>query len=136
MSILFQHNSQKSGKGIGAFAVHVLLLSCLLESFLHAQPVPFASLGYAYEKTITIDPNLVEGILDLNDFPVLIRIIDPDIALISDGGYIFSPTGYDIVFIDEDGYKLDHEIESYSSVAGNGTYMAWVIRSCQQPLVL
>ncbi|MBN2482438.1 MAG: DUF2341 domain-containing protein, partial [Bacteroidales bacterium] len=86
--------------------------------------IPFSSLGYAYEKTITIDHNNVSGGNDLADFPLLVSLVDADIATISNGGHVYSTDGLDIVFTDTAGYILDYEIERYSQT--NGTLIAWI----------
>ncbi|KPK85951.1 MAG: hypothetical protein AMS27_06125, partial [Bacteroides sp. SM23_62_1] len=85
---------------------------------------PFAGLGYAYRKTITIDAAKVYGNEDLINFPLLVSLTDPDLATTGNGGYVEDASGYDIVFADKNGYKLDHQIEKY--VATTGEYIAWV----------
>ena len=85
---------------------------------------PFAGLGYAYKKTITIDPNNVKGTSNLINFPVLISVTDADLATTANGGYVENASGYDIVFTDDQGYKLDHQVEKY--VPTTGEYIAWV----------
>jgi hypothetical protein len=79
---------------------------------------PFPSLGYSYYKTITIDQSKVQGTSDLTDFPVLINITDADLQSKA------LSNGYDIVFTDDNGFKLDHQLESYNS--SNGNLVAWV----------
>ncbi|MCC5886871.1 MAG: DUF2341 domain-containing protein [Gammaproteobacteria bacterium] len=59
-----------------------------------------------------------EVVADLTGFPVLISIIDADLAAAAQNG------GEDIVFALGDGTQLDHEIERYQS--GNGELIAWV----------
>ncbi|KKM66539.1 hypothetical protein LCGC14_1480180, partial [marine sediment metagenome] len=85
---------------------------------------PFSGLGYAYKKTITIVADNVKGTEDLINFPILVNVTDPDLAIEANGGYVQDGSGYDIVFADEQGYKLDHQIEKY--VATTGEYIAWV----------
>jgi MSHA biogenesis protein MshQ len=55
---------------------------------------------------------------DLVDFVVLINLTDADLAA---KGQVY---GDDIVFVDSDGQKLDHEIEYYNGTSG--TLVAWV----------
>ncbi|MFC1570680.1 DUF2341 domain-containing protein, partial [Candidatus Omnitrophota bacterium] len=73
--------------------------------------------GYSFKKIITIDSALVD--VD-EDFPVLISIgNDTDLQ-----AGVVNSSGYDILFTDSTGNKLDHEIESYN--AATGTLVAWV----------
>ena len=73
-------------------------------------------LDWMYRKEITIDHNKVPS--DLEDFPVLIDIVDSDLATKA------QPDGDDIVFTDDNEMKLDHEIECYNN--SNGHLVAWV----------
>ncbi|MBN1790174.1 MAG: DUF2341 domain-containing protein, partial [Bacteroidales bacterium] len=125
MRTLFRHNSQRFGKGRGAFAVQIILLGLWSISFMRAQTIPFSSLGYGYEKTITIDPARVAGLADLTDFPLLVRISgDVNLSNPGSGGHVFSANGYDLAFVDQNGYALDFEIELYNGTTG--TLVAWV----------
>jgi gliding motility-associated-like protein len=100
----------------------MLLLFC--SPSLQAQ-IPYSSLGYAFEKTITVDPAQVTGPADLSDFPMLVNIAgDPDLRTMGNGGNVQSNFGYDISFVDNNGYKLDHEIELYDGSIGR--LIAWV----------
>jgi len=85
---------------------------------------PFPGLGYRYQKTITINEGKVKGNEDLIDFPFLFSVTDPDLATVANGGYVEHSSGYDIVFTDADGNKLDHQIEIY--VETTGEYIAWI----------
>ncbi|HJZ38965.1 MAG TPA: DUF2341 domain-containing protein, partial [Bacteroidales bacterium] len=123
MRITNRNIFQWSGKFTEAIVAGVILI------FLYHQPaeaqVPFSSLGYAYEKTITIDAGEVAGPDDLVDYPILVNIsVDAELRTIVNGGNIYNNNGYDIAFIDEDGYKLDHEIERYEATTGQ--LIAWV----------
>ncbi|MBN2350834.1 MAG: DUF2341 domain-containing protein, partial [Bacteroidales bacterium] len=106
----------------------LLYLLCLLfwvpMNIFSQSPLPFSSLGYAYEKTITIDHTKISGGTDLLNFPMLINLIDADLAITGSGGKVFNASGYDIVFTDNAGYKLDHQIEYYDPTTG--TYIAWI----------
>ncbi len=82
-------------------------------------PLPAAALGYAYQKTITIDHNQVSGGSDLYNFPVLISITDINLR-----DHVLNPNGYDVVFTDLNYNRLAHELESYD--AATGTLVAWV----------
>jgi hypothetical protein len=67
-------------------------------------------------KKLTIPHDNLD--ITLTDFPLLVDVTDPQLA--SDA----QPDGHDIVFTDEVGSKLSHEIESYDS--GTGRLIAWV----------
>jgi len=75
---------------------------------------PFSNWGYM--KTLTIDHNMVTG--SLTDFPVLISLVDPDLAVHAQS------SGNDILFALSDGTQLAHEIDNYNPVTG--TLVAWV----------
>ena len=79
---------------------------------------PF-ELGWGYRKQITIDHTKVNA--NLTDFPVLIDIIDDDLAAHAQAD------GDDILFMDGDGVanKLDHEIELYQA-SSPAHLVAWV----------
>jgi hypothetical protein len=93
---------------------------------LLAQPsCPAAALGYAYQKTITLNHNKVSGGSDLTNFPVLINILgSQELKTTINGGHVQNASGYDIIFTDASYNKLDHQIESYDAV--NGNLVAWV----------
>ncbi|MBN1187651.1 MAG: DUF2341 domain-containing protein, partial [Bacteroidales bacterium] len=95
------------------------------EVTVFVNPLPAAALGYAYDKTITIDAAQVAGANDLINFPVLINITnDADMATTANGGNVENASGYDILFTDEDYNLLDHELVSYNG--SQGDLMAWV----------
>ncbi len=73
--------------------------------------------NWQYRRKITIDNTKVSG--NLNNFPVLINIASD--SNIASGA---QTSGNDILFTDEYGTKLNHEIESYTS--GTGALVAWV----------
>jgi len=83
----------------------------------------WADNDYGYKKKLTLDHTLVQG--DETDFPILVYVVDADLADDSNGGHVKSSSGYDIVFYngDED-TKLDHEIERYINT--DGTLVFWV----------
>jgi hypothetical protein len=74
--------------------------------------------GWSYRKKITIDHSQVAG--DLFDFPVLISMVDSDLANKA------QVDGDDILFMDGPGIanKLYHEIEKYES--SSGELITWV----------
>ncbi len=72
--------------------------------------------NWPYRKAITIDHTMVSG--SLTNFTVLIDITDADLANKAQAN------GNDIVFADNYGSKLSHEIEFFDSVTGK--LVAWV----------
>jgi hypothetical protein len=80
----------------------------------------WADTRFKYRKNITIQASMVED--DLINFPVLVDIYDSDMQ--NDA----QASGNDIIFTDEFGYLLDHEIELFERVY-NSTHahlVAWV----------
>ena len=79
-----------------------------------------ARADYSFRKRITINHAQVsQSCTHLYDFPVLINIQgDPDLA-----AHVVSGQGYDIVFKDENGNQLDHEVLRYNS---DGSLLAFV----------
>jgi hypothetical protein len=86
-------------------------------SFYLIDPEEILPSNWFYRKQISIDSAKVAG--DVIDFPVLINIIDPDLAVRA------RPDGFDIVFTQADGKtKLDHEIIKFEN--STGTLSVWV----------
>lgn len=84
-----------------------------------------APFSYGFKKTITIDPNMVSGSSDLENFPILINVVDADLATSGNGGKVSNSNGYDIRFTYENSVSwLAHDIEFYDET--DGTYTAWV----------
>ena len=79
-------------------------------------PVPWWDLDWSYRKLITLNRSQVPS--TQTNFPVLISITDTDLRDRAQAD------GDDIVFIDSNGNKLNHEIEQYT--AGTGGLIAWV----------
>ncbi len=77
---------------------------------------PLVTLGYSYQKTLTIDGSKVVG--SNSNFPVLIHLIDNDLKTNA------RTDGFDIVFSDINYNKLDFNLESYNSATGD--LLAWV----------
>jgi len=74
--------------------------------------------GYFYRKTITIDHTKVPS--TLTNFPVLVSISnDSDLK-----NHVTSVNGYDLIFMDAGGNKLNHELERWDG--STGTVVAWV----------
>lgn len=78
---------------------------------------------FGYRKPITISSSQVGGSTDLVDFPVLISMTEPELALAA--GRVQRADGADIVFREGcGGAALDHDLEKYDSVTGE--IIAWV----------
>lgn len=71
---------------------------------------------WSYRKAIVINSDYVTG--DLTDFPVLVSFTD------SSFGTHIQDNGEDIIFLDSEGKKLSHEIESVAT--STGVLVAWV----------
>jgi len=77
---------------------------------------------FRYRKNVTIKASEVSG--DLTNFPVLIELFDADLH----NSEKVQPEGNDIIFVDESGSRLDHEIEFFNQTF-NSTHaylVAWV----------
>ena len=102
-----------------AVAVLGLLLTSSLMVSLNIHPAGGAggwwNADWPYRKVITIDHTKVGS--DLSNFPVLIDVIDTDLSKAQ-------ANGNDVVFTDEFGVKLNHEIEYFSTATGR--LVAWV----------
>lgn len=83
-----------------------------------------ASMGYAYERNITIDHTRVSGGEDLYNFPVLVNLNSQNFLQTSPTGQILNVNGFDIIFTDGNYNKLDHQLEYYNGT--NGDLIAWV----------
>ena len=77
---------------------------------------PWWNTGWSYRKEITVDHSKVAG--NLLNFPVLINITDDDLK--DDA----QDNGNDVVFTDDSGNKLNHEIEFFNG--STGELVAWV----------
>ena len=78
---------------------------------------PAVTLGYAYQKTLTVDGGQVVG--SHSDFPVLIHITDNDLR-----DHVRNSSGFDIIFSDINYNKLDHDLVSYFPATGE--LLVWV----------
>ena len=72
--------------------------------------------SWNYRKAITINSDQVAG--DLVDFPMLVSLTDTSL------GTHAQEDGDDIIFIDSEGKKLKHEVESFAT--STGVLVAWV----------
>lgn len=118
------------------FASFIVTQSFLTELFLYQNDISngyikiaqadtsdaWYNASWLCRKKITINHNRVQGSNQTN-FPVLISFTDSSLRL-SPAGKVQNASGYDIIFTDQNGTKLDHEIESYDGT--NGTVVMWV----------
>jgi len=74
------------------------------------------NLDWMYRKEININHSKIST--SLSNFPIVIDIVDIDLAIKAQSD------GDDIVFIDENSDKLNHEVESYNS--SDGGLITWV----------
>jgi len=121
-------------KYIGENTIRATLLTVLALSLIAAgmflfrgKDAPTAEAGWwndnwSYRKQIVINSDYVTG--NLTDFPVLVSLTDTSL------GAHAQADGDDIVFIDSEGNKLSHEIESFTTITSGpiatGTLVAWV----------
>jgi hypothetical protein len=73
--------------------------------------------NYSYVRTVTIDHTDVPN-TDQSNFPMLFSGTYSYLATTGNGGRVTNASGFDIIFTDNAGTKLDHEIESYSATTG------------------
>ncbi|MFA4995970.1 MAG: DUF2341 domain-containing protein [Patescibacteria group bacterium] len=81
-----------------------------------------APVTYSKIKTIIIDHTKVGEAL--TDFPMLYSVTDVNLKTVVNGGSVTNANGYDIIFTDSNGAKLDHELEKYDATTGELT--AWI----------
>jgi hypothetical protein len=108
------------GRGAG------VVVAALLALLAFVGPVRDAA-AYTYYKSITVDRTKVGNAgapTTLSSFPMLYSVIDANLATTANGGHVTSASGFDIIFQDSTGTKLDHEIEKYVSTTGE--FVAWV----------
>jgi len=84
--------------------------------------VPSVSFGFNYFTDLSISQ--AAGSQDLIDFPVLVTVTRDYLRTVGNGGHVSSNNGYDIIFVDTDNRKLNHEVESYDPLTGK--LVAWV----------
>lgn len=80
--------------------------------------------NWGYRKKITIDYTKVSGGSNLTNFTMLASTTDAQLKTVANGGNVVQSDGGDIVFVDSNNTKLDHEIEIYE--ANTGVFRAWV----------
>jgi MSHA biogenesis protein MshP len=84
---------------------------------------PGGCAGYTNERSVTINHTKVPN-TDQSNFPVLFSGTyaggggSLDLRTVGNGGKVTNASGFDIIFTDSAGTKLDHEIESYSATTG------------------
>ena len=85
--------------------------------------------SYSRFRSITVPTSSLGAscTTSLTSFPLLVNLSgDLELRTASDGGYVQSASGYDIVFTDAYNNLLDHEIEQYTSAPAGATLVAWV----------
>ncbi|MBL8030209.1 MAG: DUF2341 domain-containing protein [Candidatus Doudnabacteria bacterium] len=98
---------------------------CFLLSLTSSVQAWYSDTSWLYRKSFVIDHTKVSGGVDLVNFPVLINVTDTDFKHTLEGGKVGKLDGTDILLTASDGTtKLDHEIELYSSSAGQ--LVLWV----------
>jgi hypothetical protein len=111
------HEKRFFQKTLATSLVIILLIGTILPTIRSDTLDPWWNLDWQYRKEIIIDHTKVEA--NLVHFPVLIAVpSDSDLALGAQSD------GDDIVFTDNSGVKLNHEIELFSS--STGRLIAWV----------
>jgi hypothetical protein len=109
-----------SRRNYSLITLALLTISILAPAFLtmkvRGSGDPWWNPNWLYRKQVKIDHTQVTA--DLTNFPLLINLTDTDLASKAQSN------GYDIAFADNNGNKLSHEIESYSSTSGR--LVAWV----------
>jgi archaellin len=88
---------------------------------------PVTHSTYRGQKTITVAAGEVGSSCtgSLTDFPILVNVAgDNDLRTTGNGGHVEITDGWDIVFTDTSGNRLDHEIERYTPATGE--LVAWV----------
>ena len=83
-----------------------------------------STMGYIYERNITIDYTKVSGGINLSNFPVLIYLTGQTFLKTFPAGKLLNANGYDLIFTDANYNKLDHQVEYYNGT--NGDMVAWV----------
>ena len=86
-------------------------------------------LPFEYRRPLTVNYSEIGSTCgetyDLSGFPVPVKLSGDWLKTTGNGGRIYSPNGYDIIFRASDGKThLPHEIEKYDGEAG--TLVAWV----------
>ncbi|MBN2634392.1 MAG: DUF2341 domain-containing protein [Bacteroidales bacterium] len=84
--------------------------------------LPNVSMGYGYSMDVTLDQ--ASGTADLTDFPALVSFTSLLLRTTANGGHVNNTSGYDIIFTDISGNRLDHQLEYYEATTGQ--YVAWV----------
>lgn len=83
---------------------------------------PTPSPATEFVRTLTIDGANVDA--NLTDFPVLVSVTDPTLAHVDFGGHVAQPDGADLDFRDDQGQRLDYEIEEWNDQSG--LLRAWI----------
>ncbi|HRH63788.1 MAG TPA: hypothetical protein PLI68_10720, partial [Bacteroidia bacterium] len=94
-----------------------VLLAVFLLLSIYTRAIPS---GYSFYKKFTTQENQITvGTSNTNGFPVLVRITDPDLRSVNNGGRVRSANGYDIVFTAGDKNTLiPFQVEEYDATTG------------------
>ena len=98
-----------------------------LNDFIDMASSGWFDANWPYRKRIVIDGDQVSGTGSHSNFPVLISVAansDNDLKFTGSGGHVGIIDGTDIFLTNDEGSKLDHEIEGYDPVTGELTL--WV----------
>jgi len=80
--------------------------------------------GYSNRIKVTIPAAQISGVGNHLNFPVLINTTIVDLRTTGNGGYVVHPSGYDIVFSEDNNTTLDHQVEEYNGTTGE--LIAWI----------
>ncbi len=94
-----------------------LMLVLYMVGLAQAQAGSWWDPDWDYRKKITIPASSPPTTIDLSDFPVLISLDDAELTKAR-------ADGWDLVFTDDAGVQLDHEIEHFAQ--SSGALRAWV----------
>lgn len=109
-------------QSLSVINLHILIIGLLAMSSFHLKAQPY---GYLYGKTISINPSIVTGTISLTNFPLLLKTTDADLRSKSNGGFVESEYGYDIVFTtDACASPISYQVESYDPATGE--LICWV----------
>ncbi len=82
--------------------------------------------GYSFYKKLTLQESQISSSnTNISGFPVLVRITDPDLKSVANGGKVYSNNGYDIIYTANDrNTLLPFQVEEYDPTTGE--LVAWV----------
>ena len=80
--------------------------------------------GFKWQKVLVADHTKVKGNKVLLNFPLLVHLEEPDLRSRTQNGMVEDNRGYDIVFVDEFGQLMDHQVEVYDP--NSGELLVWI----------